>query len=250
MMVQRGYLLPGSVPLSRKTHNAVRAGTAWVDGSEIEVVAKALPEAEIDIEVFCAVLAVLWELPALSPLVLTDESGALYFACSRSDKSNIMQVFDLEKVPEEQWFSALRPLANWKAAPKVCAFDEAIDNVDRNLGNILWTDENDFLLIDHGLALGNKISPSDTENKLLTLVRCLHTGNDLATQKLKKDTLTAAKQLDEDRLDDAKNSLTSEPDTADHVAFVRVRLQSLADLIKSRFPNGQLPIPPVDMGSS
>lgn len=237
--VRKGVLLPGYVPMRTGTLNAVFAGTAAVDKEEFEVVAKKIPAAEIDIEVFCAVLAVHWELPALPPLVLTDEAGDLFFASARTAKRNLVQVLNLEGLTPAQQLQAARPLAAWTAAPAVSAFDEAIHNVDRNLGNILWTDENDYLLIDHGLCLRDHGNRLDV-NVLLQLSILLMQGDDVGMARLKKQTLSAAKKLDEDGLDDAGSALTGAPDTENHLAFVRMRLQSLAALIKARFPNGQL----------
>jgi hypothetical protein len=45
-------------------------------------------------------------------------------------------------------------LRTWTSAPEVASFDAWIDNRDRNPSNWLWKNTNDWLLIDHGKALG------------------------------------------------------------------------------------------------
>ena len=87
-----------------------------------------------------------------------------------------------------RFYSALR---DWAAAPEVASFDAWIDNRDRNPSNWLWRSETDWLLIDHGKALG--CDPEyPVKNKLHAFLMQAFAGDHKAAVRLKRAMIGAA----------------------------------------------------------
>lgn len=155
-MIRMGRMIPGATPLGIGISGAIE-GMASFDDGELKVIAKALPEQEIATEIFCSLVARELALPVAPPALLIDTDGStLLFGSIDDGYPNFAQAIRLDpNAPDaaamDRFFAALR---TWTGAPEVASFDAWIDNRDRNPSNWLWKNTNDWLLIDHGKALG------------------------------------------------------------------------------------------------
>jgi hypothetical protein len=137
-------------------------------------------------------------------------------------------------------------LGKWTALPKVAAFDEWINNRDRNLQNILWQDEDTFALIDHGKALN--LDPQYPDRNVL--VECwlglVARGDEVGQQRLKRSAMQFAALFEDAQARDCAAELvsTAGPDLPNAFAtFVCDRLGNIVNHIGLRFPNTQLSMP-------
>lgn len=149
-------MIPGATPLGVGISGAMEGFAAFADG-EAKVIAKHLPHPELAAELYCSLLARELTLPCAPPALLLDVDGhTLLYGSLDEDYPNFSQFVRLDPhnpdpVAMDRFFAALR---TWARAPEVASFDAWIDNRDRNPGNWLWRSQDDWLLIDHGKALG------------------------------------------------------------------------------------------------
>ncbi|MEN9493655.1 MAG: hypothetical protein RJA63_4104 [Pseudomonadota bacterium] len=113
--------------------------------------------------------------------------------------------------------------------PQVLAADEAIDNRDRNLQNVLWNGTSE-LWIDHENALGNGARLKDT-NKLCEMAVALGRDGDMS-----RAAIAAWMVLDRAEPEAARDLLAVHADTSAQASFVAQRLSGLGQRILSRFP--------------
>lgn len=186
-MIRMGRMIPGAKPLGIGISGAVEGMAAFDDG-ECKVIAKRIPDKEIATELFCSLVARELALPVAPPALLIDTDGStLMFASLDDGYPNFAQAVQLDPLAPDQaaltrFYAALR---DWAAAPEVASFDTWIDNRDRNPSNWLWRNENDWLLIDHGKALG--CDPAyPVQNKLHVFLMQAHAGNPKAIASLKR----------------------------------------------------------------
>jgi hypothetical protein len=173
---------------------------------------------------------------------------ALTFGCIYKNYPNLLQSFriDAEKCGAREVSIVAARLMQWSRIAEVIGFDEWIQNVDRNLQNILWDGFDEFVLIDHGLTLGLAPSTHADVNKLLIiLLTPLH--NDMpAITKLKESVLEAAVTFHASFASDAAASMSAMPlidasiNTNAFVTFVNTRLPQVVALLLQRFPSPQL----------
>ncbi|TDN49200.1 hypothetical protein C7389_11251 [Azoarcus indigens] len=192
-MIRLGQLIPGARPLGVGINGAVEGIAAFADG-EHKVIAKALPIAEIATELYCSLVARELPLPVAPPALLLDpETDSLMFGSLDDGYPNFAQAVQLDPLSPDQpalarFYSALR---DWAAAPEVASFDAWIDNRDRNPSNWLWRSETDWLLIDHGKALG--CDPNyPAQNTLHAYLMRAFDGDAQASTRLKRAMIGAA----------------------------------------------------------
>lgn len=241
MPVRFGILLPGAKPLGLGINSALR-GFADVAGEEVPVVAKAVAPAEIMAECFCSLLALAIGLPAAEPLILFDHNTRLpMFGSEDQPHPNLSQLLTLDQHP-----NALRVwgelMAGWPALADVVAFDEWINNRDRNPGNILWKDEAEFVLIDHGKALN--IDPNyPDQNKLVIAFQAVRGGDELGMRRLLRAALRSAEQYQSEVAQTCAIEIAGmcSPDPGQEFArFVCERLRLIDNHIRGRFPQQQM----------
>lgn len=166
-----GILLDGAKPVGEGINGALR-GFAIIDGEEISVIAKKLPDREVLCEIICAKLGLLLALPIPEPLLLFDSSKNYFFGSVDVGYPNLFHYLDMS----EDRSSILNHLKKWVHLRQSSFFDELIFNADRHPGNMLFDGVN-FTLIDHGLALHDRF-PDDFvwENKLFSVAldECLN----------------------------------------------------------------------------
>lgn len=126
--------------------------------------------------------------------------------------------------------SAARLVASFEQTPLALAADEAIQNLDRNLGNILW-DGNAVAWIDHERALGASPQPMLDLNKLALLAVASGEHDRIAAAAV-----TATFALSAGAVDEAHRVCAAHVDTSGFSAVVGERLKRLANAVLDRFP--------------
>lgn len=106
--------------------------------------------------------------------------------------------------------------------------DEAINNRDRNLGNILW-DGNNVSWIDHERALG--YLGSDDLNVLVSLA--LMSGE---AEKIMVAATATALTLSSDLIVESTKNIQEIEGLVDFQKFVQQRISSVTALVLNRFP--------------
>jgi len=230
------------VPVGTGISGAVR-GFADLGTAEEPVIAKTVPPLEIIGEVYCSLLCRSLDLPTPEPLILrSQDTGDFMFGSIDFAHPNCTQFFnfsDNDPTWLERWTSLL---SRWPAFPSVVAFDEWINNRDRNPGNVLWRDYNEFSLIDHGKAVGLDPQFPDA-NRLLSYWLHMNKDDRLACERVRRAAIKFALSFEEALAIEPKDPLLAivNEQTVDHfISFVVNRLAQIANLISMRFPGAQL----------
>lgn len=163
-MILRGRLIPDSeTPLDdgKTRPPPMRAKVKLVDGRAVQAIIKRLSPRETAVECYCAELFALWGLP-IPPIALIDDGDALVFASLDTGYPSLKKRFgisDTQDKPEQarRAMAAGHVIKHWEELPTVIAADEAINNRDRNIGNILWDGETRSY-IDHAGSLATGTS--------------------------------------------------------------------------------------------
>jgi hypothetical protein len=244
-MIRKGLLLPDSQPVGVGINGAHR-GMADLESESLAVICKWLSEQELAAELFCAVLAREIGLPAPEPLLLFDPtSGGYVFGSVDLQYPNSLRQFNVD--PDEPDEAAVQVLleavSGWSRAREVAAFDEWIQNCDRNLGNLLFAGPDDFFIIDHGRSLN--IYPSLANANVLCGILAEACPDDRALRALLKTLHRVSAQFN---LNDADASRASVESTgmpahptyaAQFFDLVENRLSTLTALLQNRFPGQQ-----------
>jgi hypothetical protein len=242
MPLRTGILLTGAVPVGTGISGAVR-GFADLGSSEEPVIAKAIPPLEIVGEVYCSLLCRSVDLPTPEPLILRcQDTNKVMFGSVDFPHPNCTQFFsftDDDPTWLERWTDLL---SRWPAFPAVVAFDEWINNRDRNPGNLLWRDYNEFSLIDHGKAVGLDPHMPDA-NRLVAYWLRIKNHDRLACERVRRAAIKFALSFEGALAVEPKDPLLGvvNEDTVDHfINFVVARLAQITNLISMRFPGAQL----------
>jgi hypothetical protein len=207
------------------------------DGSRRAAVLKRVPLGEVAAEAFSAVLLRAWGLPVPEPFIVA-ESGELAFACADAGYPSLRQRLSLAQLapgPARDAALAIGALlaTGLPSAGLAAAADEAIDNRDRNLGNILWDGQAEAW-IDHAYALGSAPLGMADANKLCAMAVASGTYEALRTSAIGQ-----ALGLEHNAAHDAASELPPELSGVQLSAYVAGRLASLANRLLARFPAPQ-----------
>lgn len=240
-MIRKGVILPDSAPVGMGV-NSARRGIVDLGTEQADVIYKKLPEPELAAELFCAVLARTLNLPAPEPFLLFDPTDGQYaFGSADLEYPNSFRKFNIVPGvgPNAAVAEFLEALTGWDRAKDVTAFDEWINNRDRNLGNILFAGPGDFAIIDHGKALN--VDPDYIDQNLLCSMLQAACSTDRARTALLRSLVRIASSFD---------MLDTEPSYADlsatgiegHAAsaeqfqvFLEQRLVNIVALLNNRF---------------
>lgn len=151
---------------------ALRCVIETQDGELLAAVLKRDPPELVFAEALCSILLSRWGLVVPRPFFIQEAQG-VSFASADVGYPNLKQRVGLgvehAEVDQETAFRlAVALVSSFPSTPLALAIDEAIDNRDRNLGNVLW-DGAQEAWIDHALALGNGLHMPDL-NKLCVLM--------------------------------------------------------------------------------
>lgn len=215
-------------------YGAKRCTIVLEDGTRRAAIVKRGPIDQISAEIFCAVLLRGWGLNVPDPFLVKEESG-LAFASADAGYPSLSRRLSLDHLPDGSAKSAAMLIAariavSMKSAGLAAAADEAIDNRDRNLGNILW-DGTQEAWIDHGLALGNGAKYDDI-NKLC--VMAVNLCGDYAN--LQRAAVANSMTLSASHATTAQEAITASGIAFEAEEFVTRRLPGLAKQVLARFP--------------
>lgn len=235
MQIKTAKILGGSeTPAGDGITGAQRCVLLLSDSSKRTAIVKRGPIGQIAAEAFSALLLREWGLTVPEPFLI-DENGQLAFASADTGYPNLKQSLGLEGLPEGPARDAVIQVAmaiacGLPSATLATACDEAIDNRDRNLGNILW-DGSTEAWIDHAYALGQGCTMADA-NKLC--VMAIAVGEE---ERLQRGAVAQALLLERDKPQRAESALTDSPIPPQELAaYVAERLSSLGNRLVARFP--------------
>ncbi|PJK00814.1 hypothetical protein CO641_02260 [Lysobacteraceae bacterium NML91-0213] len=203
-----------------------------VAGKAVSGIIKRIPLEHVVTESFAALLLRGWGLPVPDPY-LVDVGGALAFGSADAGYPNLLQPLTVgleEGSPERDAAIGIAigvavGLAN---APLAAVADEAIDNRDRNLENILWDGQREAW-IDHAHSLGQ--SQLADHNKLCFM--SVMVGQEAPfRQAAVARTFVMARDLP----DAVADAMATMHDTRQQAEFVASRMSDIASRILARFP--------------
>lgn len=236
MQIKIAKILSGSeTPAGDGITGARRCILLFDDGSKRRAIVKRGPIEQIAAEAFSALLLLQWGLNVPEPFLI-DESGGIAFASADAGYPNLKQSLGLEGIPEGLARNAAIQFAmsiacEFSSTSLAAACDEAIDNRDRNLGNILW-DGTTEAWIDHAFALGQGSMMVD---KNMLCLMAIAIGDQ---ERLQRAAVAQALLLERDALRKVELALSATPiPPLGLAAFVADRLQSLGNRLVARFPN-------------
>lgn len=240
MEIQVATIISGTeTPAGDGVTGALRCVLTLPDGTKRSAIVKRGPPSQIMAEAFSAVLLSKWGLPVPLPFLI-NEGATLAFASADIGYPNLKQSLGLDSLPagpaREAAVRVTATLAcGLPTAPLAAACDEAIDNRDRNLGNILW-DGSDEAWIDHALALGQGLHMQDT-NKLCDMAVLI--GDE---DRVQRGAIAQGLLLDRTAPGSTEVVLALTTIPATNVAsIIGARLNSLGNRLVARFPR------PVDL---
>lgn len=240
MQLQTATVIAGS-----ETHSgdgqtgAVRCVIVLIDGTRRAAVLKRGPVGEIAAEAFAALVLSAWGLPVPEPFLVNEAAGPA-FASSDVGYPNLKKSLALDSLPDGPAKDAARRIAvqlavNLPTTPLATVADEAIDNRDRNLGNILW-DGRVEAWIDHAISLGEHSTGYPDRNKLCDMAQMVGDGN-----RVCRAAVGQALAIGSAPLITASDALPVSLKNKDYAAYVAARLSNLAVRLLDRFPK------PVDL---
>jgi hypothetical protein len=238
MKIEMATVVPGSEsPAEDGQFDAIRCVMVAPNGVHRRAVLKRGDLGQIASEAFCALLLRAWGLPVPEPYLI-EEGDSLAFASTDVGYPNLKQRMSVNAFPpgplRDQLVKVAAQLAmSFTTTSLATAADEAIDNRDRNLGNILW-DGSQEAWIDHAFALGTPMPDGQTQpdaNKLCQLA--MIAGKHV---ELRAAATGQALALSAEIATDAEVALPVSLSGRNHAQLVATRVQALASRIIDRFP--------------
>jgi hypothetical protein len=224
-------IIPGTeTPLGIGITGAIKCLVRLPDGSMKSAIVKNMSPQAVAAEAFCALLLRGWGLSVPEPAIV---SSPLAFASMDVGYPNMMQKIGWNDSFSPSIKAALERacaelVSTFPETPLALAADEAIENRDRNLGNILW-DGTNVSWIDHERSLG--VTPLPDANKLANMA--LMSSN---TATVQHAAVSIARTLNAESIKAAGNEGAAFPDSAAFAMRVADNLQQLAEAVLARFP--------------
>lgn len=230
MNLETAELVLGSeTPSGDGVTGATRCVLMLKSGERRAAVLKRIPRQAVLAEAFGALLLQAWGLTVPQPF-LVPVDGAICFASADAAYPSLKQRLGLVGLPEGPLANALALaaaiiVAGLPQTPLALAADEAIDNRDRNLGNVLW-DGAQEAWIDHELAFGLATHLAE-DNKLATMAAMAGMSD-----TVKKSAIAAWLAIDR-ATPEAVAIVANAPEFA---KLVSARLVALGVRVLNRFP--------------
>lgn len=209
--------------------------TLRVDGNLVAAILKRGPREQIIAEAFCAMLLRAWGLTVPSSY-LVDLEGELAFASADTGYPNLSQRLGIDALhPGSPEYDAALGMAcnlicSLPSAPLAATADEAIDNRDRNLGNVLWDGVTEAW-IDHAHALGNAEGLMQDVNKLCLMANASGVG-----ESFSQSAIASWMMLDRKAPQLVASCLVTVADLEKPITGLSTRLASMGNRLLSRFP--------------
>jgi hypothetical protein len=235
MQLQTATLIPGTeTPAGDGITGAMRCVIVLLDGSRRAAVIKRGALGEVAAEAFAALVLGAWGLPVPEPFLINEASGPA-FASADVGYPNLKKRLALDSLPHGPARNAVLRMAVQLAvrlptAPLAVVADEAIDNRDRNLGNILWDGQSESW-IDHALALGEHPVGYADRNKLCEMAQMADEH-----ERVKQAAVGQALAINADALVSTSDAMPADLRGKDYAAYVAARLTNLAARVLDRFP--------------
>lgn len=213
---------------------ALRCIIVLPDGTRRAAILKRGPVGEIAAEAFAALVLRAWGLPVPEPFFVNETTGPS-FASSDVGYPNLKQRLSLDSLPsgparDAATRIALRLAVNLPTMPLAAVVDEAIDNRDRNLGNILWDGQSEAW-VDHALALGEHPVGYPDRNKLCEMVQMVGDQD-----RVSRAAVGQALAVGQEPLVSARDAMPPSLRQKDYATYVAARLSNLATRLLDRFP--------------
>lgn len=236
--LRNARLIPGSeTPAGDGVTGAMRCVIEDGHGRKQAAVLKTGSLPEIAAEAAASLLLSGWGLPVPQPyLVLRGHD--LCFASADVGYPNLKKRLNFELAAPDARSAievhASKIVCGFRSSSLATACDEAIDNRDRNFGNILW-DGQDEVWIDHAYSFG--VGNHQDLNKL-----CLMAIAAGATEEVQRGALAASMAIDRALPKQVEDSLHGTPvDMPELLAVVTQKLSNIGTSLLARFPQ------PVDL---
>ncbi len=213
---------------------ALRCVITLPNGTHRAAVLKRLPLAGVAAEAFSAILLRAWGLDVPEPFVVHEALGQVSFASADDGYPSLKQRIGVAGMAPGPAQDALLRLgfdlvSTFKSTPLAVTADEAIDNRDRNLGNVLWDGARESW-IDHELAAGLGAHLPDV-NKLAKMVT--EAG---ANESVSQSAIAQALAIDRAKPLEAEAATAGALGQCGLASVVATRLSSLAARVLARFP--------------
>lgn len=231
MSIENVTVVPGTeTPLGDGVNQPVRCLVRFSDQSVRAAIVKRLTAQGVAAEAFCALLLRGWGLSVPIPAIVV---GEIAFASLEVSYPNLKQRIGWSEslpyaVKHALAIQGAQLVAGLADTPRALSADEAIDNRDRNLGNILW-DGSDAAWIDHERAFG--LGPEQDGNKLATMI--VSSGVDYAG--VQTAAVAVSLSLGAHAISEAVSDC-GVLDVGNFAAQVTARLGPLASRVLQRFP--------------
>ncbi len=241
-MIEIATLLPGAQKFHESNINQTWKCHVKTHNDTVVVFAKLIPTREICVESFCALLGRAMGIPIPKPYLILADSGTLQEI--PTGQKALMFGSEDAAYPSFRRYAecqmAMQRLSEFRSSLDVGVFDEWIANHDRNIGNILYDGGDDFLFIDHGLALPANlaaISPAQ-DNQVLRVIFAIKNEidkfRDLRTAAQNITPLCQSLNLPSIMHSTFSRNYVSAADMNSILSFLSNRLPVLESLIRSR----------------
>lgn len=224
-------IVPGTEqPAGDGINQPLRAVIRFPDQSVRSGFVKQMAPVSVAAETFCALLLRGWGLNVPEPAIVATPFA---FVSIDAGYPNLKQRIGWSDTLPPQVKALLeqhgaRLVAGFSETPLALAADEAIDNRDRNFGNILW-DGNNVAWIDHERALG--VVPQADGNKLALMA--IMSGDPNGVQR---SAIGISLALGAQAVADAQRECNVMPEVAAFAKSITERLPGLAQRVLARFP--------------
>lgn len=233
MKVREALIIRGTETKTNEGINHSLRALVRVDGNEQAVAAyvKSLDARGCSAEIFCSLLCRHWGLDVPEVAIVRDTKYTI--ASLDTGYPNLKQRIGWsdslpEDVKNELTKIGAELVSSFDSTPTALAIDEAINNRDRNLGNILWDGAN-VAWIDHERSLG--FAGTEDLNKLVSLVTM--TGQ---TERIQRAALAIALTLTDQPVKALATGLAGVDNSEEFRDFILGRLPRLANMVIERFP--------------
>ncbi|MFG0430316.1 HipA family kinase [Serratia liquefaciens] len=246
--IEIATLLPGAEPFSDSNINQTWKGHVRTATDTVVVFAKIIDPREICVESFCATLGRQLGIPIPKPFLILADSSTLNVV--PEGQHALMFGSEDAAYPSFRRYAncveSYEKLQNFKASLDVGVFDEWIANHDRNVGNILYDGGDDFLFIDHGLAIpqGLQAHTPASDNNILRVLFAIKSEmekfRDLRTTSQTITPMYRSLNLEEIMISTQASRFIPDAVIKEILSFLTDRLSSMETLIRSRLCISQM----------
>lgn len=236
MTIEWATLVAGTeTPAGDGITGALRCVISTVDGQQLSAVLKRDVPELVFAEAITALLLRAWGLPVPPPYLIREQNG-IAFASADVGYPNLKKALGISEalghLPEQQVLQrmAMAVVLQLPSTALAIVADEAIDNRDRNFGNILW-DGTSEAWIDHAHALGNAPHMAD-RNLLCMMATALDQGEPALQAALARWTA-----IDRSQVAVSAAAIQADYDCAAWQTMISSRLENLGMRLVARFPN-------------